>query len=226
MIHCPFCHGWEVRTRGSDCWPQARSTPGTWSRCCAGCPPTSRPSTPSPHWARRMASCTGSSCPMGPRSPVTPSSSPPRPARDDAFAHLALERTGPDQLEIDPFGRTSVAGLNAAGDLVATAPAVVQALPPASARRSASHRTSRPGRGHDAARDRRRQQERTRQDANPVTFGFAGGGGRLVEARGGLRALPSGTQASGVAACYVPTRRRSDRHGACRRSVRAPEAAA
>lgn len=121
-----------------------------------------------------MASCTGSSCPMGPRSPVTPSSSPPRPARDDAFAHLALERTGPDQLEIDPFGRTSVAGLNAAGDLVATAPAVVQALPPASARRSASHRTSRPGRGHDAARDRRRQQERTRQDANPVTFGFAG----------------------------------------------------
>lgn len=52
---------------------------------------------------------------------------PPKP-RDATFAHLSLERTGPDLLVIDPFGRTSVPRVYAAGDLVAAAPAVVQAL--------------------------------------------------------------------------------------------------
>ena len=52
---------------------------------------------------------------------------PPTP-RDSAFAHLELERTGPDLLVIDTFGRTSAAGVYAAGDLVTVAPAVVQAL--------------------------------------------------------------------------------------------------
>jgi thioredoxin reductase len=52
---------------------------------------------------------------------------PPTP-RDAAFAHLPLERTGPDLLEIDEFGRTSAPGVYAAGDLVSVAPAVVQAL--------------------------------------------------------------------------------------------------
>ncbi len=52
---------------------------------------------------------------------------PPTP-RDAAFARLALERTGPGLVVTDEFGRTSVAGVYAAGDLVTPAPAVVQAL--------------------------------------------------------------------------------------------------
>jgi thioredoxin reductase len=59
---------------------------------------------------------------------------PPAP-RDAAFAHLGLERIEPGLLVVDEFGRTSVAGVYAAGDLVTTAPAVVQAL--ASAQRAA-----------------------------------------------------------------------------------------
>src|SRR5207244_1572131 len=51
----------------------------------------------------------------------------PPTARDASFAHLPLERTGP-LLAVDPFGRTSTAGVYAAGDLVTPAPAVVQAL--------------------------------------------------------------------------------------------------
>ena len=52
---------------------------------------------------------------------------PPAP-RDAPFAGLGLERTGPDLVAVDEFGRTSAAGIYAAGDLVATAPSVVQAL--------------------------------------------------------------------------------------------------
>ena len=59
----------------------------------------------------------------------------PTTPRDAAFAHLPLERTGPGLLAIDPFGRTSLPGVYAAGDLVAAAPAVVQAL--ATAQRAA-----------------------------------------------------------------------------------------
>src|SRR5436189_126370 len=59
---------------------------------------------------------------------------PPKP-RDTAFAHLALERTGPGLLATDAFGRTSVADVYAAGDLVTAPPALVQAL--ATAQRAA-----------------------------------------------------------------------------------------
>ena len=52
---------------------------------------------------------------------------PPAP-RDAPFAHLALERTGAELVAVDEFGRTSAAGVYAAGDLVAAAPAVAQAL--------------------------------------------------------------------------------------------------
>jgi thioredoxin reductase len=48
---------------------------------------------------------------------------------------LPVERTGPGFVVTDEFGRTSVAGVYAAGDLVTVAPAVVQAL--ASAQRAA-----------------------------------------------------------------------------------------
>jgi thioredoxin reductase len=52
---------------------------------------------------------------------------PPAP-RDAAVAALGLARTATGQLTVDDVGRTSAAGVYAAGDLVATAPAVVQAL--------------------------------------------------------------------------------------------------
>ena len=52
---------------------------------------------------------------------------PPTP-RDAAFAHLPLERTGAGLLVTDDFGHTSVPGISAAGDLVATAPSVAQAI--------------------------------------------------------------------------------------------------
>jgi thioredoxin reductase len=52
---------------------------------------------------------------------------PPAP-RDAAFAHLPLERAEARRLAVDPLGRTSAPRVYAAGDLVAEAPAVVQAL--------------------------------------------------------------------------------------------------
>lgn len=52
---------------------------------------------------------------------------PPEP-RDGPFAHLPLQRSESELLDIDSFGRTSVIGVYAAGDLVATAPSVAQAL--------------------------------------------------------------------------------------------------
>jgi thioredoxin reductase len=52
---------------------------------------------------------------------------PPKP-RDAAFAHLPLERSEAGLVTVDAFGRTSIAGVYAAGDLVTAAPAVVQAL--------------------------------------------------------------------------------------------------
>jgi thioredoxin reductase len=58
---------------------------------------------------------------------------PPQP-RDAAFAHLDLERSDSRQLVVDQFGRTGVAGIYAAGDLVNGPPAVVQAM--ASAQRA------------------------------------------------------------------------------------------
>ena len=52
----------------------------------------------------------------------------PPTVRDAAFAHLDLERTGPGLLATDDFGHTSLPGISAAGDLVATAPSVAQAI--------------------------------------------------------------------------------------------------
>ena len=52
---------------------------------------------------------------------------PPAP-RDAAFAGLGLERGEAGLVATDSFGRTSAASFYAAGDLVATAPSVAQAL--------------------------------------------------------------------------------------------------
>jgi thioredoxin reductase len=129
VIHCPFCHGWEVRdgrigllvasdehaehlvpllhrlssdVEVFDAIAAVRAADGV---------------------LRTVVLPDGTEIPRD----VLFVAAPPTP-RDEAFAHMALERTGPGLLAVDMFGRTSAAGVYAAGDLVASAPAVVQAL--------------------------------------------------------------------------------------------------
>jgi thioredoxin reductase len=129
VVHCPFCHGWEAR--------DARIG------LLATNPEHAGHLVPLLH--RLSADVEVFSAIAGLRSQdgvlqavLLPDGSelardvlfvaaPPK-SRDAAFAHLPLERTGPGLVAIDSFGRTSLAGVYAAGDLVSEAPAVVQAL--------------------------------------------------------------------------------------------------
>jgi thioredoxin reductase len=129
VIHCPFCHGWEVRDarigllvasdeHAGHLVPLLRRLSGDIEvfeaiaalRAADGV-------------LRAVVLPDGTEIPRD----VLFVAAPPTP-RDAAFAHLSLERTGPGLLVVDTFGRTAVDGVYAAGDLVATAPAVVQAL--------------------------------------------------------------------------------------------------
>ena len=129
VIHCPFCHGWEVRDarigllvaseeHAEHLVPMLRRLTSDLEVFDA---------------IGAVRAQDGVLCavvlPDGREVPrdVLFVAAPPAP-REAAFAHLSLERTGPDLLAVDTFGRTSVAGVYAAGDLVAVAPAVVQAL--------------------------------------------------------------------------------------------------
>jgi thioredoxin reductase len=129
VIHCPFCHGWESRDARIGLLSAGEEHAG--------------------HIAPMLQRLTGDvevfdavaelrAGNGGLRAVVLPDgteverdvlfvAAPPTP-RDAAFAHLELERTESGQLAVDDFGRTGVAGIYAAGDLVTTAPAVVQAL--------------------------------------------------------------------------------------------------
>jgi thioredoxin reductase len=136
VIHCPFCHGWESRdsrigvlaasdehlghvlpmfqrlsddVEVFDAIAAVRADNGT---------------------LRAVVLPDGTEVPrdvLFVAAPVSP--------RDEAFAHLSLERTELGLLAVDTFGRTSVMGIYAAGDLVVPIPAVVQAL--ATAQRAA-----------------------------------------------------------------------------------------
>ena len=129
VVHCPFCHGWEARDarigllaadaqHSEHLVPLLRRLSADLEvfddvaalRAQAGV-------------LRAVVLPDGSEVPRD----VLFVAAPPTP-RDTAFAHLSLDRTGPDLLAIDPFGHTSAAGVYAAGDLVAAAPAVAQAL--------------------------------------------------------------------------------------------------
>jgi thioredoxin reductase len=129
VIHCPFCHGWEVRDarigllaetdeHAERLVPLLRrlSADVEVFDAIAALRATDRA-------LRTVVLPDGTEIPRD----VLFVAAPPTP-RDDAFAHLPLEWTGEGLLAVDTFGRTSVAGVYAAGDLVATAPAVVQAL--------------------------------------------------------------------------------------------------
>jgi thioredoxin reductase len=129
VIHCPFCHGWEAR--------DARIGLLVASEEHAGhVPPLLRRLTADLEVFDAVAGVRAEDgvlhavvLPDGTEVPrdVLFVAAPPTP-RDAAFAHLPLERTDAGLLAIDPFGRTAVEHLYAAGDLVTPAPAVVQAL--------------------------------------------------------------------------------------------------
>lgn len=129
VVHCPFCHGWEVRDarvgllaadeeHAAHVVPLLRRLSADLEVFDAIGGLRARDGV-----LRAVVLPDGTEVPRD----VLFVGAPPTP-RDAAFAHLPLERTGPSLLAIDPFGHTSVAGIYAAGDLVAAAPAVTQAL--------------------------------------------------------------------------------------------------
>ena len=128
VIHCPFCHGWE--SRDSRIGVLAASDDHA-----AHLVPLLRPLSADVEVFDAVSAVRGEN---GAVTVVLPDSSEaardvlfvaaPPTARDASFRHLGLERTDAGHLVIDAFGRTTVAGLYAAGDLVSPAPAVVQAL--------------------------------------------------------------------------------------------------
>jgi thioredoxin reductase len=129
VIHCPFCHGWESRDsrigllaaseeHAGHLVPLLRRLTDDVEVFDAVTALRAEDST-----LRAVVLPDGSEIPRD----VLFVAAPPKP-RDAAFAHLPLERADADRLAVDAFGRTSVTGVYAAGDLVAEAPAVVQAL--------------------------------------------------------------------------------------------------
>src|SRR5215213_5906345 len=136
VIHCPFCHGWEARDMrvgllvASD--EHAQHLVPMLGRLSADLEVFDAISAVRSEDGVLSAVVRpdGTAVPRD----VLFVAAPPTP-RDAAFAHLELERTGSGQLAVDEFGRTGVPRLYAVGDLVVTAPAVVQAL--ATAQRAA-----------------------------------------------------------------------------------------
>lgn len=129
VIHCPFCHGWEAR--------DARvGLLAAGDEHAAHLLPLLRRLSADVEVFDAIAGLRSQGGVL--QAVILPGDSevprdvlfvaaPPAP-RDAAFAHLPLERTGPGLVATDAFGRTSLAGVYAAGDLVSAAPAVVQAL--------------------------------------------------------------------------------------------------
>jgi thioredoxin reductase len=135
VIHCPFCHGWEVRDAGIGLWASEERA--------AHLKPLLRRLSADVEVFEAVAGLRAQDgvlravvLPDGTEVPrdVLFVDAPPKP-RDAAFAHLPLERNETGALVVDTFGRTAVEGVYAAGDLVPGPQAVVQAL--ATAQRAA-----------------------------------------------------------------------------------------
>ena len=129
VVHCPFCHGWEARDarvglfaaseeHADHLRPLLRQLTADLAVFEALTAVRARDGA-----LEAVLLPDGSEVPRD----VLFVSAPPKP-RDAAFAHLALERNGAGLIAVDVFGRTSIPGVYAAGDLVTEAPAVVQAL--------------------------------------------------------------------------------------------------
>ena len=136
VIHCPFCHGWEARDARVGVLVAGEEH-------AAHFVPLVRRIATDVEVFDALGGVRGEEGAL--RAVVLPDgteverdvlfvAAPPAP-RAAAFDHLPLEWTEAGLLAVDPFGRTPVPGVYAAGDLVAAAPAVVQAL--ATAQRAA-----------------------------------------------------------------------------------------
>jgi len=125
VIHCPFCHGWEARDSRVGLLVAGEDH-------ATHLVPLLRRLTADVETFDAIAELRGDLDVVLPDGTevardVLFVAAPPTP-RDAAFAHLPLERSGPGLLAIDDFGHTSAEGIYAAGDLVATAPSVAQAI--------------------------------------------------------------------------------------------------
>ena len=129
VIHCPFCHGWEARdsrigllSAGEE---HAAHLLPMLSRLTADVEVFDAVAgvRAEDGALRAVVIPDGTEVPRD----VLFVAAPPAP-RDAAFARLGLKRAEPSLVAIDMFGRTSAAGVYAAGDLVSAAPAVAQAL--------------------------------------------------------------------------------------------------
>jgi thioredoxin reductase len=118
VIHCPFCHGWEARDARIGVLVATEEHASHVGPMLGRLSADVRVFDALAAVRSRDGALSAVVLPDGTEVP-----------RDAAFAHLPLERTGDaGLLAVDEFGRTSVAGVYAAGDLVTAAPAVVQAL--------------------------------------------------------------------------------------------------
>jgi thioredoxin reductase len=129
VIHCPFCHGWEVRDSRIGLLAEGEEH-------AAKVLPMLRNLSTDVELFDSVAELHAEGGVLrevvlqdGTRveRDVLFVAAPPKP-RDVSFAHLPLERAEADLIAADTFGRTSAPCLYAAGDLVATAPSVAQAL--------------------------------------------------------------------------------------------------
>ena len=130
VIHCPFCHGWEARDARVGLLAVSDEHTEHFVPLLRRLSADVQVFDAVTALRAENGVLTAVVLPDGtevPRdvlfvvAPMTP--------RDAAFAHLELARTDAGALEADSFGRTSVPGVYAAGDLVASgATAVVQAL--------------------------------------------------------------------------------------------------
>jgi thioredoxin reductase len=129
VIHCPFCHGWEARDQRIGLLSAGEEHAGhlvpMLSRLAADVEVFDVVAGLRAEGGelRAVVLPDGTEVPRD----VLFVAAPPAP-RDASFAALELERTEPSLVAVDAFGRTSAAGVYAAGDLVSTAPAVAQAL--------------------------------------------------------------------------------------------------
>ena len=129
VVHCPFCDGWEARDKRIGLLSAGDEHAGhlvpMLRRLSADLEvfDTVAALRAEDGALRAVVLPDGTEVPCD----VLFVAAPPSP-RDSAFAHLQLERAEANLVAIDPFGRTSGAGIYAAGDLVTVAPAVVQAL--------------------------------------------------------------------------------------------------
>jgi thioredoxin reductase len=128
VIHCPFCHGWEVRDSRVALLAASEEHRGHLGPLLQRLSGDVEVFDEIAELRAENGALTAVVLPDG--SEIERDAlfvaAPPNP-RDAAFAHLQLDRDGP-LLTVDMLGRTSVEGVYAAGDLVTPGPAVVQAL--------------------------------------------------------------------------------------------------